>query len=182
MNPSNIASTGLGMSGGGGIVGAIGSIFSGGAQQKMQNYQARVAQLNAQVAKQNADYAIQRGEQQAQSYGMQASQRQGQIKVAQAASGLDINSGSNLAVQQGQRQVTTMDLEQIRSNAAKTAYDYDVQSTSFTNQAQLDKMAGQNEYAAGWINAGSTLIGSASSVAERWYQGQQVGLTSGGTK
>jgi hypothetical protein len=176
MTPGNVSSAGVGLSAAGGVVGAIGSIFGGQSQQKMFNYQAALAQQNAQIAKQNADYAIQQGEQQAQSYGMQAAQRQGQIKVAQAASGLDINSGSAARVQAGQKLVTSMDLDQIRSNAAKTAYNYDVQANTFENQSSLDVMAGSNAAAAGEIGATSTLLGSASSVSTKWLQGQQAGL------
>lgn len=181
MNPqgissSSISSAGLGLTAAGGVVGAIGSIFGGQAQQKMYDYQAAIAKQNAQIAKQNSDYAIQKGEQQAQNYGLQAAQRQGQIVVAQAASGLDVNSGSAKQVQESQQKITSMDLEQIRSNAAKTAYDYDVQSVNFSSQAQLDVLAGENASAAGGIGAMSTLLGSAASVSSKWLQGRQVGL------
>lgn len=179
MTPSNVSGAGLGLTAAGGVVGAIGSILGGQSQQKMYNYQAAIAKQNSQIASQNADYSIQKGEQQAQSYGMQAAQRQGQIRASQGASGLDVNSGSAKQVQDSQRLVTSMDLDQIRSNAAKTAYDYDVQAVNFTDQGQLDTMAGANASAAGSIGAASTLLGSASSVSSKWLQGQQVGLFGG---
>lgn len=179
MDPSSIATAGMGAQAGGGILGAIGSIMGGQAQASQFKYQAAVARQNAQVAKQNQEYASQQGEIQAQSYGMQAAQRQGQIKVAQGASGLDVNSGSAKQVQNSQKLVTSMDLDQIRSNAAKTAYNFDVQSVNFTNQAQLDTRAAADANTAGEIGAASTLLGSASSVSSKWLQGQQVGLKMG---
>lgn len=175
-NPTQIAEAGIGANAAGGVLGAIGSEQSGEAQQGMYNYQAGVAQLNATIAKQNADYAINSGEQQAQSYGLQAGNRQGQIVASQSSSGLDVNSGSNKQVQESQKMVTNLDLTQIRSNANKTAYDFENQAVGFESQATLDTMAGKNAAEAGTIGAFSSILGSASSVSSKWLQGNQLGL------
>lgn len=182
-SPTAVGEIGLGSSAIGGVTGAIGGLFSGISQQRMYNYQAAVAQINAQIAQQNAEYSYQVGEQKSQQYGIQSAQQFGQIKAAQSSSGLDVNSGSALQTQQSQKFVSSMDLAQIRSDAAKTAYNYDVEATQYENQATLDKSAGANALTAGFINAGSSLLGGASSVASKWLQGQQMGLwggTSGG--
>lgn len=172
---------GVGSSIAGGVIGALGSIATGISNQRMYDYQARLASINATISRQNADYAIQKGEQDAQRYGLQAGQRVASIVAAQASSGLDIRSGSAKDVQESQRTVTDMDLEQIRSNAAKTAYDFNVQATTFDNQATLDKYAGSNSMWAGMIGAGSSLIGSAGSVAAKWLQAGQLGLNLDGS-
>lgn len=175
-SPASIAGIGQGATAGGGILGAFGALSGGEANQSMYNYQAQVATLNAQIEKQNATYAVQQGEQQAQSYGLQAGQRFAQIKTSQASAGFDVNSGSDKAVQDSQRQVTNLDLTQIRSNANKTAYDYDTQAVGFQNQAALDTMAGANAMKAGEIGAFSSILGAAGSVSSQWLQGNQVGL------
>jgi hypothetical protein len=148
----------------------------------MYNYQAGVAQINAGIDKQNAEYALNQGEQQSVIEGLKAGQQAGAIRAAQGASGVDVNSGSAAAVQASQRGITAMDLTQIRTNAAKTAYDYNVKSVMDTNQASLDVMAGENAKTAGDINATSSILGSVSSVSSKWLQGSQAGLWGGGLR
>lgn len=173
-----MSAVGMGGTALGGLISGSGAMASGQAQQQMNDYQASVAQMNAKIAKQNADYASNQGEIQAQDSGLQSAQQEGQIKVSQASSGLDVNSGSAKQVQESQAKVTSMNLDQIRSNAAKTAYNFDVQSAGFEDQAQLYKMAGQNAADAGAINAVSSVIGGASSVATQWSKASEMGTFS----
>lgn len=173
-----VGAIGMGSSLAGGILGAYGALQSGDAQQRMYNYQAQVAKINSQIDLQNRDYALQVGETEAGQYGMKATQQAGQIRTAQGASGLDVNTGSAAAVQASQKKVTGIDLTQIRANAAKTAYDYTVRSVMDTNQASLDVIAGQNAKSASKIQAMASILGSAGSVSSKWMQGQQTGLYS----
>lgn len=174
-----MGSIGLGATLAGGITSAIGAEKSASAQQQAYNYQAGVAQLNSQIDLQNADYSRKQGENQATQYGLKASQQFASIKANQAASGLDVNAGSNADVQASQRTITSMDLSRIRSNAAKTAYDFDVKSTMDLNQSTLDIMAGQNAKIAGDISAASSILGSVGSVSSKWAQGNTQGLWGG---
>jgi hypothetical protein len=167
---------GVGASAGGGLLSAFGAEKSGAAQQQMYNYQSQVAQINANIDKQNAEYALNQGEQQAQQYGIHAAQQRGQIIAAQGASGIAVGSGSNASVVSSQDLLTRMDLTQIRSNAAKTAYDFNVKATADTNQATLDTFAGQNAKTAGDISAASSILGTVGSVSSKWLQGNQAGL------
>lgn len=176
MTASSVGGVGIGASLAGGMFSAFGAERSGAAQQQMYNYQAQVAQINAQIDKQNAEYALNRGEQEAQQYGLRAGQQRGQIIANQGASNIAIGSGSAASVVQSQGLLTRMDLTQIRSNAAKTAYDYDVRATTDTNQATLDVLAGKNAEAAGDINAASSILGTVGSVSSKWLQGKSVGM------
>lgn len=160
----------------GGLTSAFGAYEQGQSQQEMYNYQAGVARLNTQIADQNATYATQIGEDQATRAGLQGAQRMGQIKAAQGASGLDVNSGSAVQVRASQKEASSLDVASIRSNAAKTAYNYQVQGVQFTAQGQMDTVAGENARTSGMINAGSSLIGAASSVSQQWLRGQQLGM------
>ena len=172
---------GMGASLAGGILGAEGAQQTAAAQQQMYNYQAGVAKINSQIDLQNADYARNQGELQAMQFGLKASQQEGHIRSQQSASNLDVNSGSNLDVQTSQKKLDSMDMTQIRSNAAKTAYDFDVKSTMDLNQSTLDVMAGQNAKTAGDINAMASIVGSVGSVSSKWMQGNQVGLWGSGS-
>ena len=170
---------GMGATLAGGVLGAQGATQEAAATQKMYNYQAGVAKINSQIDLQNADYARNQGEVQAQQYGQKAAQQFGAIRTTQAASGLDVNTGTNAMVQDSQRKVTATDLGTIRANAAKTAYDYNVKSVMDLNQSTLDVMAGENAVAAGKIKAQASILGSVASVASKWSQGSQMGMFGG---
>jgi len=163
----------------GGLQSAIGGIMGGQAQQAMYNYQAGIARLNQTIAYQNANYARQVGELQAQRAGMTQAQQQGQTVAALASHGLDIRSGSAAATIASQKLVGQMDLATIRSDAAKTAYNYEVQGVQYGAQAQLDTVAGQNARSAGLVSGMSSIVGAASSVSSEWLRGQQLGLWGG---
>jgi len=180
-----VGSIGMGASLAGGIMGAIGAKTTAEDTQNMYNYQAGIAQINSKIDLQNADYARNQGEIQATQFGLKEAQQEAGIKVAQSASGLDVNSGSAVDVQRSQRQLGQMDLTQIRSNAAKTAYDFDVKSTMDLNQSTLDIMGGTNAITAGNFAAASSILGSVGSVSSKWMSGNTAGLwgsgaTSGG--
>ena len=173
-----LGSVGMGATLAGGITSAIGAEKTASATQQSYNYQAGVAQINSTIDLQNAEYARSQGETQAMQFGLKAGQQQAQIKTTQAASGLDVNSGSAAAVQSSQQTLTAIDTAQIRANAAKTAYDYDVKSTQDLNQSTLDVMAGNNAITAGNFQAASSILGSVGSVSSKWMQGNQSGMFS----
>lgn len=176
MTAAAVGGIGIGTSLAGGLLSAYGAEKMGTAQQSMYNYQAAVAKINSTIDKQNADWALHVGEVEAEKYGIGARQRMGAITAAQGASGLDVNRGSAVDVRRSQQEVTGIDLNQIRTNAAKTAYDYNVRSTMDTNQATIDVMAGQNAKIAGDIQATASILGTVSSVSSKWLQGKQIGM------
>jgi hypothetical protein len=176
---SNTGTAGMFATAAGGIGKAISAISTGESQQQMFDYQAGIANLNAQIASQNSNYATQIGELQAADAGISGAQKMGQIKAAQGASGLDVNTGSAVDVRNSQALVTGQNIAAIRSNAAKTAYDYRVQGVGFGAEAQLDTFAGKNASEAGFINAGSSIIGTASSVSSEWLQAQKLAAPTG---
>jgi hypothetical protein len=160
----------------GSLTSALGGYETGQSEKEMYDYQAGVARLNATIADQNAEYASQIGEQQAGLYGYKAAQQLGQIKSVQASHGLDIRSGSAAQVQASQRLVSATDMAAIRSNAAKTAFNYRNLAAGDIAQAGADVVAGRNAATAGMIKADTSLIGGASAVDQQWLQGQKAGL------
>lgn len=179
-NNALVGEIGMGTTFLGSLTSALSSFIGGIDQQEMYNYQAGVARLNAQIAEQNATYATQVGELQATRAGLQGGQLMGRIRAAQSASGLDINTGSAKQVQSSQREATGNSIAAIRSNAAKTAYNYRTEGVQYIAQAQLDTLAGRNARVSGMIGAASSVLGGASSVSSEWMRGQQLGLWSGG--
>ena len=176
MDNGKLGSLGTGATGGGSILSAFGSLSSGIANKGIYDYQSGIAKLNQQIDLQNAEFARQQGEQQSQQFGLKAGAQMGQIKVAQASSGFDVRSGSAAQVRSSQAQLNTLDMDVIRSNAAKTAYGFKEQGAVAGAQANLYTMAGTNAMEAGFMNFGTSILGGASSVSSEWLKGQQMGL------
>jgi len=175
---AGFGAVGLGATLAGGLLSAYGAQKEGAATQSMYNYKAQVAKINADINRQNAAWALNRGEKEAEQYGMKAAQQRGQIRANQGASGLDVNSGSAKEVQQSQEKIKDMDLSAIRENAAKVAYDYETKAYMDENQATLDTMAGSYAKEAGNIKAIGSILGTASTVSSKWQQGSSIGLWS----
>lgn len=178
-DPVTLSTIGIGASAGGGALSAVGSIFGGKSQKSMYDYQSSLAKLNADIDRQNAEWELTKGEQEATQYGMKAGQQFAAIRTAQGASNLDVNSGSALDVQNSQRRITQMDNATIRANAGKAAYDYTVRATADENQAKLYTAAGENARTAGYLNAASSIIGTAGSVSSKWLQAKTAGIYGG---
>jgi hypothetical protein len=179
MDPATMMAISLGATAAGAGVSAFGSLFGGQAQAGMYEYQAGLAKMNAQIAQQNARYALQTGEAKAMQSGLKAREQMGETLTRQAASGIDVNQGSGLAVRRSEQQLATYDQAAIRSTAARQAYGYRAQGFMDEQQALLDQYAAKNAKTAGMIGAASSLLGGAGSVSSKWLRGQQVGLGSG---
>ena len=177
--PGQMAGLGMGASAGGSLMSAGGAIASGISNSKMYDYQSGIAKLNQQIDSQNAEFAVQTGEQQALQAGLKQGAQMGQIKAAQASSGFDVRSGSAAQVRTSQAGLNTLDTNIIRSNAAKTAYNYQMQGTVAGAQASMYQMAGANALEAGGIGAASSILGGISSVSSEWTQAQRVGMFNG---
>lgn len=176
MTPALVGSIGMGSTIAGGGISFFGNIMKGNNEASMYNYKAGIAQVNAQLAKQNADWALESGEKEALHAGLKGAQQKGRIVAAQAASGLDVNSGSNRLVQEGQEKAIQTDEAQIRTNAARRAYGYSIESWSKSNEASMYSMASDNARKAGYINALGSLVSTAGSVSDKWLQGRSQGL------
>ena len=150
---------------------AIGTLESGAAAKNAADYQAQVAANNAVIAEQNAEYATKAGQAAAENQSRKGAAQGGQIKVAQAAGGIDVNSGSAEDVQIGQREVNQLDTETVLSNAQLHAYGYRSQAANFKAESQLDTMKGDQAEEASYMKAGSDLLSSASGISGKWTGG-----------
>lgn len=154
----------------GGIAGAAGSIQQGYASAGAANYNAKIAEQNAALATQNAGIAGAEGEQAYGMEGIKSAQTQGNIKVAQAANNVDVNSGSAKQVQRSQAVMSALSEANIRSNAARQAYGFETQATSDMAQSALYKSQAKQDIAAGFTGAGIS-IAKAGGEAAFYNQG-----------
>lgn len=167
---------GIGATLAGGLLSAFGAEKEGAAAQQAYNYRAQVAKINADINRQNADWSRAKGDQEQVAFGIKTAQQRGAIRAAQGASNIDVNSGSNVRVQESQDKIARLDAETLRTNAAKVAYDYDTKAYMDDNQAVLETMAGENAREAGNIKAIGSIIGTVSGVSDKWQKGRTTGL------
>lgn len=151
---------------------AVGDVEGGIAQGNAAHYQAQVAKNNATIENQNAEYAAEAGGAQGQMVGQRAAATGGRIKAGQAANGINVNTGSAEAVQEGARQAGQLDVLTTENNALLEAYGYKTQSKNFEAQAGLDEAEADQAPIAGDLAAGGSLLSNASSLGYRWSQMQ----------
>lgn len=161
----------------GGIVGTTASVKSANANAKMSEYQARVAQDNAKIAEENARNERQSGLEEARRQRMKTIQTIGAQQTAMAANGIDIASGSALDTVSDTAQTGELDALMLQYNSERQAFNYEMQSNNFTNQANLDMFAAKNAKTTGTLNAiggAANTIGnlgmniSSSGVSNKW--------------
>lgn len=163
----------------GGAAQAAGAQESAAATANMYQYKAGVALINKQINEQNARWALDAGDIQAEESGLRSRSEISQTKANQAASGLDVNSGSAVMVRDSQQKVAAFDQNVIRWDAAKTAYGYETKAMTDEAESNLDIMAGKQVRIAGTLGVASSFINTAGTVASKWMQAKSVGMFSG---
>lgn len=161
-------------------VSAAGAVEGGQATANAANYQAQVSKNNADIAIQNAAYAEQAGVAKATAQGLKGAQVAGKIKTGQAAGNIDVNTGSALDVQAGQREASLLDTETVLNNSELEAYGYRSKAVSDTAQSQLETLTAEQAPIGADIGAAGSLLSSASSLGYKWSTGGGGNPFSGG--
>lgn len=156
----------------GSALSAVGSVRQGQQQANAANFNAAVAANNAQLATQNATTAGQVGAEETAITQQKTRAEVGAIKAAQAANGIDINSGSAVDVRSSASELGELNAITIRGNAARTAYGYQTQARSDEANANLLRQEANYDTEAGDTKAATTLLSSGVS-------GSQSGLWNG---
>jgi len=158
ISAATIAYAGLALAAAGTATSVVGQMQQANAAKASADYQSKVAAGNAEVATQNANMAAASGEAQAAISEQKTRATVGAEEAAQGSSGVDINSPTATAVRTSQDMTGQLDAQTIRSNAARTAYGYETQSTNFQNQSSADTAQGNNAMTAGEVGAGGSLL------------------------
>jgi hypothetical protein len=155
-----------------GVVGAAttatSTIAGGIANQNSAAYQATVAQNNSVIVQQNATRAEQAGAAAAENQGRKGATQSAALKVAQASGGVDVNTGSVVDVQAGERETNLLDTETVMQNADLKAYGYRVQGENFQSEAALDTAKSEEAVPAAALKAGGGLLSSASALGPKF--------------
>lgn len=150
------------------IAGAAGSIFQGFATSEAASYQAEVAAVDKKIAEQNATRAIQAGQAKTAAEGMKNAAQQGQIKAALAANNVDVNSGSALDVEAGQRKTGLLDTQTALNNAELEAYGYKTAAVGYGAQEGLDKATAEEAPIGGALGALGSLAQASPAISSKW--------------
>lgn len=183
--PTALAVTAIGTSVAAAGTAAYGAMQSSQATSAADAYQSQMATINQGIANTAAQNALLAGNVEQQQKANQENQLLGQQKVALAANGVDVNSGSSVSLESDTKAEGMMDQLTIQSNAQREAIGYQTQSLNYQGQAGLDEASSQNALSAGELSAGSSVLTGAGSVASSWYNysygtRQQMPSSSGG--
>lgn len=142
----------------------IGGLTEGIAGGRAADFQAQIARNNAQIARANAAAATQAGDIAAFNVGLRTRDIVGRTKAAQAASGIDVNTGSAVDVQASERMLGMLDALTVRSNAARAAYGYESEAMSESARARILKRRASMSRLSGLIDATGTILEGATSI------------------
>ena len=160
-------------------ISAAGQYSSMEAQSANAAYQAQVAANNSKQAMINAGMETQSGEIEASNQGLKTRGSVGMVKAKQAASGVDVNTGSAPKVRAAVSELGMLDAMTIRSNAAKKAYGYEVAATSDTAECGLLSEESKQASDAAPVAALGTFLSGASSAGGSYakYSSSAPGVT-----
>lgn len=157
----------LAMQIGGLLTSGIGAYSSIQSQRSMLDTQAAIADANARISEIGAQSALSAGQQQVASLTMRAGALKSGQRAQMAANGIDLGVGSAAEVLASTDIMKEIDANTTTANATRAAWGFRTQATS----AQIDALT--KRASAGSMNpalaAGTSLLGGAGGVAEKWY-------------
>lgn len=129
----------------GAIVSAVGAIRQGQAAKAAANYNADIADQNAQVARDQTALAEQQQRR-------ETLMRLGSVRAAQGHAGGDAGAGSVLDILGDVAAQSELERQQV-------VYEGELKARGYTNTANLDRLSGKTAQRAGYLKAGTELLG-----------------------
>ena len=156
-------------------VSVIGTLNQGAAAAAQRSYQAQIARNNAIVANQMADAEIKAGVREAEMKSLETGARMGKLKAAQAASGVDVNTGSTVDVQTSERMLGALDADTALTNAQTRAYGYRSRAANLVAEGGLYDRAAGDARTGSYLSAAGTILSRASSLPYKDIFGSSSG-------
>lgn len=157
IDPVTLAIVGSVVAGAGAVQGMI-------AARNQAAYEQKLAQRNALIAEDNARTAIIDSQEEQQDWSRSARDQIGQMVAEMGASGVSLDTGTNLLRRQSTQQDVVRDAQRIRQEGNVRADAYRNQKSNFIGEASAASARKRNATVEGALNIGSTLIGGATSV------------------
>lgn len=151
---------------------------AGQLERQAAEAQAELTDYNAQVAELQAQDAIERGGDEENRFRAMVRGAIGAQRAGFAAGNIAVGFGSAADVQADAAFLGELDALQIRQNAAREAWGFQVEATDLRRRADIARQEGVMLERAGgerarqsYIGAGSTLISAGQSLLEQRYFG-----------
>jgi len=141
-------------------LGGVSTVLSTLSQYRAGESSKIQAETQARVQDRAAQDSRDRGESQKDALAIQTGQLLGSQRVAQAANGVELSSGSALEI----REDTAV---QSARDSLKIGQDAEIEALNLRTQAGINRQAASN--ISPGTAAATTFIGGASQFADRWY-------------
>jgi hypothetical protein len=154
------------------IIQGISSIFGANAEadaiRKKASYNATISEFNAKISDMNAEDAVRRGETDAQTVLKRGRKVQGSQRVALAAQGIEVDSGSAADIQEETEVLSALDARTVRSNALREAFGFKVQAMQSRMDAKFGVEAGENASRGTLLTGALGAIGAGAQAGYYW--------------
>lgn len=141
------------------VIGAYGAYSASASSKAQAEYQSDMAENNAKVSKWQAEDAVVRGGEAAIQASRQAERMRGTQVARLTSNGLDISSGTPLAILEDTMFFGQQDANTIRNNAAREAWGHITQSSAADASSKMyGSVAGSQNPG---LAAGTSLLSSA---------------------
>ncbi|MEG2185372.1 MAG: hypothetical protein RRY12_11885 [Cloacibacillus sp.] len=158
----------MAISGFGSAFSAMGAISQGKAAQAQAEYSAAMSRQNAEMEKRKSEDALERGRIEAASVRERGRQFTGAQRAALASSGTQLDTGSPLAMQVDTAGITAADAAKASYNAAMESWGFLGNAANYETRARNYEAEGEAAKKASYLNAGTSLLTGASSLAKQW--------------
>lgn len=151
----------MGVSGGFAAMGlmSMGSAYAQGQNAKTQaDFTASQYSINKQIAEEQGKEALSAGDIDASKANLQGKQEIAKQRVASAATGADVNSGSALELQSDTGWQARSNAVTLKNNAWRQAWGYKVQAIDYGMQGELAELAGKNQATNSLLTGGMNAI------------------------
>jgi hypothetical protein len=171
---------------GGAVTGAIGSYYAAqnqkaqlDSQASSMRFQSEISQLNAAQAEFTAQQILRAGQQKQGQIGLRAGKIKSSQRASMAARGIDLGVGSaveTIATTDLMKEIDmlTVNADTVRSSEAARLQRQNYLTASAMQDVSASNLAASGDSISPFMAAGSSILGSAGSVANAWYQDRKL--------
>ncbi len=171
---------------GGAVTGAIGSYYAAQSQKAQlesqslsMRFQSDISQLNAAQAEFTAQQILRAGQQKQGQIGLRAGKIKSSQRASMAARGIDLGVGSAVETIATTDLMKEIDMLTVNADTVRSSEAARLQRQNYLTASALQDVSASNLAASGdsispFMAAGSSILGSAGSVANAWYQDRKL--------
>jgi len=160
---------------------AAAQVEAGKAGQEVSVAEANLAEYNANVSELQAQDALARGVEDEGKFRQQVRGMIGSQRAGQAAQNTDVSFGSTVDVQADTAYLGEQDALNIRTNAAREAWGFKVQSQDYLTRAMIARKEGAYRLKTGGEAAKASLAAGSAAKTAAYYGAASTAISTGGS-